>query len=69
MKTTDKGEEQWVVETSNEHNFLSNKAFLTILSALESLDNEPSENSKIVQILVFFVSKTLFEDFNRFFQN
>ena len=40
MKTTDKGEEQWVVETSNEHNFLSNKAFLTILSALESLDNE-----------------------------
>ena len=54
MKTTDKGEEQWVVETSNEHNFLSNKAFLTILSALESLDNEPSENSKIVQFLVLF---------------
>ena len=54
MKTTDKGEEQWVVETSNEHNFLSNKAFLTILSALESLDNEVSENFKNFQFLVLF---------------
>ena len=54
MKTTDKGEEQWVVETSNEHNFLSNKAFLTILSALESLDNELSENLKNSQFLVLF---------------
>ena len=56
MKTTDKGEEQWVVETSNEHNFLSNKAFLTILSALESLDNEPSENSKIVNVFFLVVA-------------
>ncbi len=54
VKTTDKGEEQWVVETSNEHNFLSNKAFLTILSALESLDNELSENLKNFQFLVLF---------------
>ena len=54
MKTTDKGEEQWVVETSNEHNFLSNKAFLTILSALESLDNELSEKLKSSQFLMLF---------------
>ena len=54
LKTTDKGEEQWVVETSNEHNFLSNKAFLTILSALESLDNEVLENLKNFQFLVLF---------------
>ena len=46
MKTPDKGAPQWVVETSNEHNFLSNKAFLTTLSALESLDTELSENCK-----------------------
>ena len=54
MKTTDKGEEQWVFETSNGHNFLSNKAFLMILSALESLDNELSENFKNFQFLVLF---------------
>ena len=54
VKTTDKGDYQWVVETSNEHNFLSNKAFLTILSALESLDTELSENCKIFQFLVLF---------------
>ena len=50
----DKGESQWVVETSNEHNFLSNKAFLTIFSALESLDNELSENCNFFQSLVLF---------------
>ena len=33
-----------MVETSNEHNFLPNKAFLTILSAVESLDIELSKN-------------------------
>ena len=54
MKTTDKGEEQWVVETSNEHNFLSNEAFLTILNALKSLDDELSENLKNFQFLVLF---------------
>ena len=54
MKTTDKGEEQWVVETSNEHNFLSNEVFLTIFSALESLDNELSENLKNLKFLMLF---------------
>ena len=48
MKTT------LLVETSNEHNFLSNKAFLTILSALESSDNELSDNLKNFQFLVLF---------------
>ena len=55
MKTTDKGEEQWVVETSNEHNFLSNTDFLTILSALESLDNELSENSMFSFLVLFCI--------------
>ena len=50
----DKGESQWVVETSNEHNILSNKAFLTILSALESLDIELSKNFKFFEFLVLF---------------
>ena len=54
MKMPDKGEYQWVFEISNEHNFLSNKAFLTILSALESSDCELSENCKIFQFLVLF---------------
>ena len=43
-----------MVETSNEHNFLPNKAFLTILSALESLDIELSKNFKNFQFLVLF---------------
>jgi len=54
VKTPDKGDSQWVVETSNEPNFLSNKAFSTILSALESSDNELSENCKISEFLVLF---------------
>ena len=43
-----------MVETSNEHNFLSNKDFLTILSALESSDFELSENLKVFKFLVLF---------------